>query len=281
MNKVYGKIVLVTGASSGIGRSIAEHLAKEGYRVYGTSRKQQPENNTISIIQRGNETGCIKMIQLDVCSEDSVKKAVNYVLEKEGSIDILINNAGFGIAGAVEDTSPEEAYRQFDTNFFGVHRMCRSVLPVMRRQGRGLIINIGSVTGLIPIPFQSMYSASKFALEALTEALRMEVKPFGIKVALVEPGDTKTGFTGSRLFAAASGDSSVYRNSFTRSISTMIKDEMNGPEPDIVAKVVTRLTGMKNPPVRVVVGFSYKIFALLKRIVPSRFAVYVVSKLYS
>jgi len=181
----------------------------------------------------------------------------------------------------VEDTSPEEAYKQFDTNFFGVHRMCRSVLPIMRRQKKGLIVNIGSVAGLVSIPFQSMYSASKYAIEALTEALRIEVKPFGIRVVVVEPGDTKTGFTGNRQFVKGSGDSSAYKGRFEKSIGTMVKSEMNGTDPEAIAKAVTRLTYRKRPPVRVVVGFSYKLIALLKRILPSRLVEFAVSKIYS
>jgi len=278
MSKFYGNVVLVTGASSGIGKSIAEYLAKEGYRVYGTSRKQQPGNN----VDEQGGTDCFpKMIQLDVCSDESVESAINYILEKEGTINILINNAGFGIAGSIEDTNEDEAYRQFNTNFFGVHRMCRRVLPIMRRQGNGLIINVGSVAGLISIPFQAMYSASKYAIEAFTEALRIEVRPFGIKVALVEPGDTRTGFTSNRQFVMASDDSSPYNSSFKKSINRMIKDELSGPSPEVVAKVVAGLIKKKNPPIRVVVGFSYKIIVLLKRIIPSRLAELIITKLYS
>ena len=281
MGKVYGNVVLVTGASSGIGKSIAEYLAKEGYRVYGTSRNRQLENDGVSFYRGGKGGGFLKIINLDVCSEESIKKAVDYIVAKEGAINILINNAGFGIAGAVEDTSPGEAYKQFDTNFFGVHRMCRSVLPIMRRQKKGLIVNIGSVAGLVSIPFQSMYSASKYAIEALTEALRIEVKPFGIRVVVVEPGDTKTGFTGNRQFVKGSGDSSAYKGRFEKSIGTMVKSEMNGTDPEAIAKAVTRLTYRKRPPVRVVVGFSYKLIALLKRILPSRLVEFAVSKIYS
>jgi short-subunit dehydrogenase len=278
MGNVYEDIVLVTGASSGIGKSIAAYLAKEGYRVYGTSRKKQPGNIKSEEV---NTDSFPKIIQLDVCSIESIEAAVSYILKSEGRIDILINNAGFGIAGSIEDTDEEEAFRQFDTNFFGVHRMCRRVLPVMRCQGKGLIINVGSVAGLISIPFQGMYSASKYAVEAFTEALRIETRPFGIKVALVEPGDTRTGFTGSRQFAQASGDKSPYSANFKKSINKMIKDEMSGPDPEVVAKAVARLIKMRNPPVRVIVGFSYKTIGFLKRLIPSRLAQFIVSKLYS
>jgi len=275
-----GDVVLVTGASSGIGKAIAEKLARLGYKVYGTSRKQQPLDSSNTVQEYAS--GFFKLIQLDVCSEESVKNAVEYVLEKEGTIDVLINNAGFGIAGSVEDTSTEEAQKQFDTNFFGVHRMIRHILPVMRKNRKGIIINISSVAGIFSIPFQSMYSASKYALEAMSEALRVEVKPFGIKVVLVEPGDTRTEFTSRRqIVAAADDENSVYKESFKRSLNTMIRDETNGPEPDVVAKVVIKVLKRKNPPVRVVVGASYKVLVLLKRFVPARFVEYIIEKLYS
>jgi len=279
MRRVYGDVVLITGASSGIGKTIAEKLARLGYKVYGTSRKQQPLDGKNSA--EGNGSGFFRFIQLDVCNEESVKNAVEYVLEREGTIDILINNAGFGIAGSVEDTSTEEAQKQFDTNFFGVHRMLRHVLPVMRKNQKGIIINISSVAGVFPIPFQSMYSASKFALESMSEALRLEVKPFGIKVVLVEPGDTRTEFTSRRQIAAAADEYSVYKESFTRSLNTMIKDETNGPEPDVVAKVVIKVLQRKSPPIRVAVGAPYKVLVLLKRFVPARLAEYIIGRLYT
>lgn len=300
MKSFYGNVVLITGASSGIGRATAELLAKNGFRVYGTTRKPVAENpvteNGASSeagqdpCESGKDTGdtgkdanggFIKMVQLDVCDDQSVKKAVDYIMEREGTIDILINNAGFGIAGAIEDTSIEEAGRQFDTNFFGVLRMCRALLPIMREKKRGLIINVSSVAGQLSIPYQSMYSASKYALEALTEALRIEVRPFGIRATMVEPGDTKTDFTRNRQYtAAAASDSSVYRERFEKAINTMIKDEMNGPTPEVVARVILKLIGKANPPIRVTVGFQYKAILFLKRLLPSRFVEYVLSRLY-
>ena len=277
MKQVYGNVILITGASSGIGKALAKDLMRQGYKVYGTSRKHTPSDP--KKITDGNLSGSLEMIQLDVCSEESIQKAVKYVLDKEGRIDILINNAGFGIEGSIEDTTAEESYAQFNTNFFGVLRMCREVLPQMRKQNKGLIINIGSVAGLFAIPFQSMYSASKFALEAMTEVLRIETKPFGIRAVLVEPGDTKTGFTGSRQPVAAEKDS-VYFERCTKSINAMAKSEQNAPEPKAILKVVSRMIQKKNPPVRVVVGFDYKLMVFLKRILPARLIEYVVTKMY-
>lgn len=276
----YGRVVLVTGASSGIGKAISEALYKKGCRVYGTSRAAKPGIYNEIISSKDSNGGFIRMIQLDVCSEESVKTAVNLVLKEEGTIDILINNAGFGIAGSVEDTTTEEAQSQFDTNFFGMHRMCRNVIPIMRKKKNGLIINISSVAGLISIPFQSMYSSSKYAVEALTEALRIEVKPFGINVSMVEPGDTKTGFTGKRVYSAGANKDSAYNLRFEKSINAMEKSELNGPGPDKVVQAVLSIINRKNPPIRITAGFSYKTIVFLKRILPARLVSFVVSKIY-
>lgn len=265
-----GDVVLVTGASSGIGRATAELLAQNGFKVYGTSRNPEAAKR---------EDRLFEMIKLDVCHEDSVREAVDYVIYRAGRLDILINNAGYGLAGAVEDTSMGEVYRQLDTNFFGVLRMCRHAIPIMRKQGNGLIINISSVAGQISIPFQSMYSASKYALEAVTEAMRIEVKPFGIKAVLVEPGDTKTGF--KRVLAKESVLDSPYKERFERSIKAMEQSEASGPSPEKVAKTILKLTGMKNPPVRVTLGLSYKAAVLFKRLLPASMVEYIVSRLYS
>jgi short-subunit dehydrogenase len=276
MKKHYGNIVLVTGASSGIGKTCAEYLAKLGYKVYGTSRKA-PEAADVDGIT--GENG-VTMIRMDVCSDDSVKAAVKRIIELEGEIGIVVNNAGMGIAGSVEDTSPQEAFLQMDTNFFGMHRVIRQVLPHMREKGRGLIINISSVGALFPIPYQSMYVASKAAVEGMTGSLRNELRPFGIKAAYVEPGDTKTGFTGSRLFVRDGGEGSAYRQYSSRSIAVMEKDEMNGPDPIVAAKAVAKLAAHRNPPVCITVGLSYKLLVFLKRLVPRSLESFIVSKMY-
>ncbi len=279
MKKLHGDVVLVTGASSGIGKAIGEILAGRGFRVYGTTRKPINAVKNKNLTQSSEKHGFFEIINLDVCVEESVKKVIEYIKDKEGKLDILINNAGFGIAGAVEDTTVEEAKSQFETNFFGVHRMIRHVLPVMRTQKRGLIINISSVGSLITIPYQSMYCASKRAVEALTEALRIEAKQFGVTATLVEPGDTKTGFTDSRKFAAA-WESSVYADKCKKAVSTMESDEINGENPEAVAHVVLNILKKKRPPVRKVVGFKYKVFVLLKRIIPSRIEEFIISRIY-
>lgn len=274
------QVVLLTGASSGIGRATARWLMKRGFHVYGTSRKAsgigdgQPD-------ERDASGGFIKMIPLDVTSQESAQSAVKAVLEREGRIDVLINNAGMGIAGSIEDTSMEEAKKQFETNFFGVLRMIRLVLPTMRKQGYGKIIVVSSVAGVISIPYQSMYSASKYALEALIEALRHEVAPFGIKACLVEPGDTRTGFTSSRIIAEAAGKDSPYDSRFRRSLSRMEHDEQNGASPDDVARVICRMILKKKLPIRKTVGFGYKAILFLKRLLPSALVEKLVGKLYA
>lgn len=280
MKTNYGNTVLITGASSGIGQAISIALAKMGFNVYGTSRSEKPDTYNEIISSSDNYKGFLRMIQLDVCSEESIKKAVDLVVSEEGTIDILINNAGMGIAGSVEDTTTEESLKQFDTNFFGVLRMCRNVIPIMRNNKKGLIINISSVAGLIAIPFQAMYSSSKYAVEALTEALRIEIKPFGINVSMVEPGDTKTNFTEKRIYAAGANRNSAYSTKFEKSIKAMEKSELNGPGPDKIVKAVIKIINMKNPPIRITAGFSYKVIVFLKRILPARLVSYIVSKIY-
>lgn len=279
MKRPFGNVVLVTGASSGIGRSTAQYLAGMGYRVYGTSRKPQADIDKRKADEICSGKGVI-MLQMDVRSEESVRSAVEKLTGLEGEIGIVINNAGMGIAGSVEDTSPEEALLQFDTNFFGIHRVIRQVLPYMRKRGRGLIVNMSSVGALFSIPYQSMYVASKAAIEGMSGSLRNELRPFGIKVAMVEPGDTKTGFTGSRLFAEAAGESSVYSSYSKKSIAVMEHDEANGPDPIVVARVIAKILARKNPPVCVAVGFQYKFMAFLKRLVPRALEAYIVSKMY-
>lgn len=277
MGMHYGNVVLVTGASSGIGRAIAEYLAKMGYRVYGTSRKVQENAFFTGAAGTG---GFVKMLQLDVCSEESVKKAVETIIAAEGELGIVVNNAGMGIAGSVEDTSYEDAMLQFNTNFFGVQRVIRNVLPYMRKHGRGLIINMSSVGAVFPIPYQSMYVASKAAIEGMSGSLRNELRPFGIKVAMVEPGDTKTGFTASRVFVKAGGKDSPYYYYSQKSVAVMEHDETNGADPESIAKVVAKMIKRKNPPLCVAVGFMYKALVFMKRLVPRSFEAYIVSRMY-
>ena len=277
----YGKVALVVGASSGIGKACAEYLKDQGYHVYGAARRITPEL-AAGPGEPGREGGFLRWLQMDVREGASVGAAVQKVLDAEGGLGVLVHAAGYGLAGSVEDTSPEEALAQFETNFFGPLRMYRAVLPTMRRQGGGRIVVITSVAGFVPLPFQSMYSASKYALEAMTESLRMEVASLGIKVSMVEPGDISTGFTAARAWTAqAAADASPYKKRCERAVASMVKSETKGPGPQIVVKDVARLLRMKNPPARVITGFDYKMVGFLKRIVPDWFLEYVLVKMYS
>jgi len=262
------RIVLVTGASSGFGRAIATHLAaKKGYRVYGTSRGAVMPDEREALPER---SPLPVMIPMDVCVDASVEAAVTHILRHHGRVDVLVNNAGFGIAGAVEDTSIEEMQRQFDANVFGVLRVCCAVLPHMRRQGGGRIVNVSSLAGVIAVPFQGAYSASKFALEALTEALRMETKPFGIFVSLVEPGDFRTGFTANRVRTEASRTNPAYAERFARALGLMERDESRGPGPEALVPVVERILEARSPRLRYTAGaLLQRAAALLKRLLPA------------
>jgi len=257
-------VVLITGASSGFGRACADHLAQLGYRVYGTSRRADfPEGST--------EQSYPRMIPMDVCDDDSVRAAVDFVLNAEGRLDVVVNNAGLGMAGAVEDTSLEEAKALFETNFFGVHRVCRAVLPTLREQRSGLIVNISSIGGLIAIPFQGFYSASKFATEALTESLRMELMPFGIRVTMLEPGDFKTGFTDNRIFASQSSTNPTYQAPCQRAIAVMEHDEQHGAAPITLARMLATVIEKRSPRPRYVIGMlAQRLAVWLHRLLPNR-----------
>jgi short-subunit dehydrogenase len=274
------RVVIVTGASSGIGRAAAFFLMKKGFHVYGTSRKAAGISDSLNHETDKESGGFINMIPMDVNSDDSVKEAISSVFAREGRIDILVSNAGNGIAGSIEDVTMDEAKMQFETNFFGSLRVIKEVLPIMRAQKSGKIIVIGSVAGIISIPYQSHYSCSKFALEALVEALRHEVSPFNIKACIVEPGDTKTGFTNNR-YISENSLKSPYHERFQRSLSRMQRDEMNGVSPELVAKTIYNTIKKKNPPIRTAVGFQYKTILFLKRIVPARLAEKLVGMLYN
>ncbi|HLM97953.1 MAG TPA: SDR family oxidoreductase [Bryobacteraceae bacterium] len=267
---VRGPVVLVTGASSGIGQCCASLLARKGYRVYGASRSA------------GSTSDGVAPLHMDVTLDDSVRAGCASVLEREGRLDVLINSAGMGIAGALEDTSPDEAREQFEVNLFGVLRVCRSVLPIMRQQGSGYIVNIGSIGGLVAIPYQGLYSASKFALEGLTECLRMEVKGFGIHVVLIEPGDHRTGFTKNRRSTAASSENPAYGAAFARAIERMARDEQTGPPPDNVARVVYKVIRTRNPRLRYTAGTGAQRAAVwLKRLAPNALVEKIIMAYYA
>ena len=233
-------VILITGASSGFGRAMAERLAAEGHRVYGTSRHTQAAEG-------------YTMLPMDVTDCASIEAAVAHVLQCEGRIDVLINNAGMGIGGAAELATDEEISLQIGTNFLGTARVCSCVLPHMRRQRNGLIINISSIAGVFGIPYQGWYSASKFAIEGYSEALSLEVAQFGVRVVLVEPGDFCTGFTGNRRISSATQADDDYAPSFGRVLQHIEHDEKHGGSPDYLARKVAKIVAARRPHFRYVV----------------------------
>lgn len=253
-------IALVTGATSGIGMAIAIELSRRGYKVYGTGRNPSQSCQT-------NEYGIV-FLSMDVLSETSVSEAVDHILGKEQKLDVLIACAGMGIAGSVEDTPVSAADLQLRTNFLGTVQVVKSCLPIMRQQKQGKIVIIGSLAGRIGMPYQAFYSSSKFALEGLTESLRHELKPFGIDVCIVEPGDFNTGFTAARKKYGIS--ESPYSEAFLRTISIQEHDETHGAAPRVAARAIASILEKKNMPLRLVVGPVFQKFAAgLKRIIPA------------
>lgn len=247
------KVCIITGASSGIGRATAENMLKRGYKVYGISRRGGDVENIVSLCA-------------DVTDEQEIAKAIDTVMAESGRIDVLINNAGFGISGAIEFTSTENAERQFNVNFFGAVRMCRAVLPIMRKQGFGRIVNIGSVAGDIAIPFQSFYSAAKAALCSYTLALINEVREFNMTAVCIEPGDIHTGFTAARNKNTQGDD--IYSGRISRSVERMEKDEQNGMSPDAAGKYIAKIASKRSSKPILIIGTQYKAAVLLKKLLP-------------
>ncbi len=290
------RVVLITGASSGIGRACASYLAQRGYRVYGTSRRTQGEpgptdaesaagDPAVSAAGTANANaaaiGAVTLIQMDVDDGPSVERGVDHVLKREGRLDVVVNNAGIALAGAIEDIEIDEAKALFETNFYGVLRVCKAVLPAMRSQGSGTIVNVGSLSGLLAIPFEGMYCASKYALEGLTEALRMEVRPFGVQVSLIEPGDYRTQLTANRLIAAGSQGQSAYLAQFKAALSVIERDELSASTPEDIARLLERIIEDPSPRLRYAIGPpSERAAVWLKTFVPARLFEWGVMKYY-
>jgi NAD(P)-dependent dehydrogenase (short-subunit alcohol dehydrogenase family) len=255
---IKGSIALVTGASSGIGEATARRLAKAGYKVYGTSRrKTQPDQCSFS------------MLPLDVTSDESVEAAVGELIRLEGRIDLLVNNAGFGVApGGAEESSIEQAKSIFETNFFGLVRMTRAVLPHMRRRGSGRIINIGSVLGFLPMPYGALYAATKHAIEGYSESLDHELRTRGIRVSVIEPAYTRTQFDAN--FIAPDAKLDEYREVRTLLDAVLKKVMAAADEPQVVADVVLEAALAGAPKLRYAAGPMAKRLRLLRRFAPTR-----------
>jgi short-subunit dehydrogenase len=253
------KVIFITGVSSGIGKRCAEYLANLGNTVYGTSRQPITEKLAYSVLQ------------MDVTDRRSIQESIQKVIEKDKKIDVLINNAGIGIGGSIEEYSEEEIKKQFDTNFFGSLNMIREVIPVMRKNGEGMIINISSLGGLMGLPFQGIYSASKYAIEGLSEALRMELKNTGIKIVLINPGDFKTNFTDNRMTSVNQNTNSLYKDQFNKTICVIEHDERNGADPIKIAVKISKIINKKSPKFRYLVGgLEQVLFTRSKAILPAK-----------
>ena len=254
------KVILLTGISSGFGNQTAELLAAEGHVVYGTVRRDVEISSAINVLK------------LDLTNTDSIRQTVQTILLKEGRIDVLINNAGMHTGGPVETSPFENIKLQMDTNFLGMVNLTREVLPAMRKQGGGTIINFSSIGGLMGLPFQAFYSAGKFAIEGFSEALRMEVKQFNIKIILINPGDFCTSNSANRRnFLAPSDINDPYHDQFIKTLAVIEKDEANGWEPRVLANKLVRIVGLKNPRRRyIIASFEQKLAVVLKYILPGK-----------
>lgn len=272
---ILGNIVLITGGSAGIGRATAEYLMRQGYTVYAASRRGS-EN-----IEDPFSGGRIIGLCADVTDKKSLDNAVSRIIEEQGELSAVICNAGNGIAGAVEDTSLEEARYQMETNFFGVFNTVQACLPIFRDQKHGKIIAISSVAAVAPIPFQGFYSASKSAIMLLMQSLSMEMKPYNVHCTCVLPGDVKTDFTASRKYTEDSKlPGSAYTDAMHAAVQTMEKDEQNGMKPLVIAKAIYKVLKKENPRPVVVPHITYKLLYLLIKLVPTRLKIWVISKMY-
>ena len=260
------KIVIITGGTSGIGLETAKCLSNAGCAVYEFSRREA-------------DIPGIRHMRVDVSDAAQVQDAVKQVVDSEGRVDVLINNAGFGISGAFEFTDEADARKLMDVNLFGMNNTIRAVLPHMRAAGSGRIINLSSVAGPLPIPFQAWYSISKAAVNALTMALANEVKPYGISVCSVMPGDIKTGFTAAREKSAAGDD--VYGGRISRSVSRMEKDEQTGMDPAVAGRFIARLALKKRVKPYNTIGILYKGCVLLSKILPGSLIRFILGEMYA
>lgn len=260
------KICVITGGTSGIGKCTAEAMVKKGYTVYELSRREA-----------GNPG--MYHIPTDVTDPEACQRAIDAVYSQAGRIDVMINNAGFGISGAIEFTPIEQAKRQLDVNFFGMVNMNHAVLPIMRQQGGGRIVNMSSVAAPIAIPFQAYYSASKAAVRTYSLALASEVRPFGIEVCVIMPGDIATGFTAARRKSCDGDD--VYHGRIARSVAVMEHDEQTGMSAEYAGQFVARRATQKRAKLICTMGHKYALFVFLMRILPTGLATRIVGKIYA
>jgi len=259
------KVAVVTGASKGIGFATAKLFAENGYIVYGLSRS-------------GKSCEGVTGVAVDVTDAKKLGKVYAEIFEKHKTFDVLVNNAGLGISGAVEFSTDEQVEKILSLNVCALEKSCRLALKYLR-QSKGAIINLSSVAGLLPIPFQTYYTLTKSAVLNFSRALNLEVKPLGVKVVAVLPGDTKTGFTAARDKNQTGEE--VYGDRIARSVAKMEKDETNGVPPEKVAKVIVRAAEKRYPKPYIVVGIDYKFLVVLSRLLPTRFVDWILYLMYA
>ena len=273
------KVALVTGSSSGIGFETSLALARNGYHTFATMRNLGKDEKIKQIIEK--EDLSIEILELDVDSEESVNRAIKTVSEKKGRIDVLVNNAGYGMWGTVEDVSIDEFKEQFETNFFSIIRLIQKVAPIMRKQGSGNIVNISSVAGRIGFPVSPAYISSKFALEGLSESLRFELMPFGINVIIIEPGVIKTNFFDSMKLSEKSQEDSTYKEITDKVISGVKMMAEMGTSPKEVADTIIKALKDEKPLPRYVVGNDAMMFLEAKKMkTDAEFENYLKKELY-
>ena len=260
-------VILITGITSGFGKAMAERLHADGHSVYGTHRKAT------------DFIPGVHYIKAESTSQKDVEKAVREVVDAEGRIDVFINNAGMGIGGPLEFCTMEDCQRQMDVNFFGMVRYIKQVVPIMREQGHGHIICLSSIGGLVGLPFQGMYSASKYAIEGYCEALRLEVSGFGINVTVIEPGDFATSFTAQRKSVSDENVNRIY-TSYARSLASIEKDENSGLKPEYLARKISRIVRKKKPGYNYIIAtFLQRLSVFAKKVLPARTFAWIM-KLY-
>lgn len=261
-------VILITGISSGFGMETARLLSQEGHVVYGTVRRNvEPLPG-------------VHYLKVDVRHREAVQNVVKQMVKQEGRIDVLINNAGMGIGGPVEFATEEEIREQMDANFMGLVNFVTAVLPIMRKQGKGKIVALSSIGGVMGLPFQGFYSASKFAIEGYCEALRLEVQQFGIQVVVMRPGDFSTGFTASRKKTVNADAMQVYR-SYAESMGKVEHDETGGLKPQVLARKISQIIREKNPRHGyVVASLEQRLSVFLKRVLPARWFAKILSNYY-
>lgn len=254
------KVILITGGSSGIGKSIGVYLKTKGFTIYGTTRD----------LSKQSDFELFELLEIDVTDVTSIENGILEIVKKEGRLDVLINNAGIGITGPIEETPHEEILKVFGTNFNGPIHMMKSVLPQMRKQQNGLIVNITSIAGYMGLPYRGVYSATKGALELITEALRMEVKDFGIHVTNVAPGDFATNIASGRYHSPVL-ESSPYKVPYGNTLKLIDEGVSDGDDPIMVAKTILKIINSKKPKIHYKVGsFMQKFSIVLKRALPDK-----------